>query len=252
MISSPIFCAGTTPAIRYAREHLKLLGFPVCDTLQWDTGHLLLDVPSIRAGSPFSSEEAMHTFLSSLPQNVRIWGGNLQHPSLKRFHIVDLLQNESYLFRNAAITSQCTIPIAESMLKQSWSSISALVLGWGRIGKHLLHDLSELGCNVTVAARSESDRKHLAKAGYPVLDTAELSSHLNHFHLIINTIPAPVLSDADCVNCADAIKIDLASEKGIFCADAVWARGLPGKYAPEQSGKLIANTMADLLKEEME
>lgn len=251
MISSPIFCAGTTPAVRYAREHLKFLGFPVSDSLQWNTGHLLLDVPSFRAGSSFSNEENIDTFLSSLPPGIRIWGGNLQHPSLKRFRTVDLLQIESYLFRNAAITSQCTIPIAESMLKQPWKSTHALIIGWGRIGKHLLHDLSRLGCDVTVAVRSGADRKNLEQAGFTVLDTGKLSQQLPCFHLIINTVPAPVLSDADCVNCTDTIKIDLASQKGISCADVIWARGLPGRCAPEQSGKLIANTMANFLKEEL-
>ena len=44
--------------------------------------------------------------------------------------------------------------------------------------------------------------------------------------------------------------MDLASKKGIAGNDVIWARGLPGIHAPEESGALIARTILDLLKEE--
>lgn len=46
------------------------------------------------------------------------------------------------------------------------------------------------------------------------------------------------------------MKIDLASKPGIGGTDVLWARGLPGKFAPESAGKLIAQTILRLLKEE--
>ena len=64
--------------------------------------------------------------------------------------------------------------------------------------------------------------------------------------MIFNTVPALVLPDAP----ADALKIDLASKPGIGGTDVLWARGLPGKFAPESAGKLIAQTVLRLLKEE--
>ena len=44
-----------------------------------------------------------------------------------------------------------------------------------------------------------------------------------------------------------AIKIDLASCPGMDAPDVIWARGLPGKDAPETSGELIARTILRLL-----
>ena len=44
--------------------------------------------------------------------------------------------------------------------------------------------------------------------------------------------------------------IDLASEPGMQGKSVIPARGLPGKYAPESSGKLIADTILRVLKEE--
>ena len=40
--------------------------------------------------------------------------------------------------------------------------------------------------------------------------------------------------------------IDLASKLGIEAEDVIWARGLPGKDAPETSGDLIARTVIRL------
>ena len=47
----------------------------------------------------------------------------------------------------------------------------------------------------------------------------------------------------------NALKIDLASKPGIGGSDVIWARGLPGKDAPESSGELIAKTIIRLMEE---
>ena len=135
------------------------------------------------------------------------------------------------------------------LLKDVWQKQNILIIGWGRIGKCLAQNLHALGCAVTVSARSEADIRHLTHLGYPVIPTAQVHQYAKKFSVIINTVPAPVLSaiDTDESNC---IKIDLASVKGIEGEDVVWARGLPGKYAPERSGRLIADTFLRLWKEE--
>ena len=46
-----------------------------------------------------------------------------------------------------------------------------------------------------------------------------------------------------------ALKIDLASRKGMGGKDVVWARGLPGNDTPESSGSLIARRVLSILKE---
>jgi dipicolinate synthase subunit A len=71
---------------------------------------------------------------------------------------------------------------------------------------------------------------------------------IDGYRVIFNTVPAPVIDEAECELCrSDCLKIDLASELGIAGEDVLWARGLPGKDAPESSGRLIALTAARLL-----
>lgn len=248
MIKS-VCCMGSTPAMTYVRQHLKKNDFKITDAPQWDTGHLLLDVPSFRPGSPLSEDKNLHTLLNALPGDTIIWGGNLNHPGLGDFRTVDLLKDEQYLAENAAITAYCTLQIAAPLLASTWQDTPTLIIGWGRIGKCLSRLLRSLDCPVAVSARSEKDLATLASLGYPCIPTCDLPLHLKEYKLICNTVPQPILSEEDLSQCQNCVKIDLASQKGLSSDDVVWARGLPGIHAPESSGMLIAKTFLRLLKE---
>lgn len=247
MAQKPIFCAGITPAMKYAVERLNQSGIILQHQPGWDTGHLLLDVPSFRPG--LWTENSLDTLLSSLPKDVTVWGGNLNHPSLHGLRTMDILKDETYLLENAAITADCTLLIVNPLLKKPWSEMNILIIGWGRIGKCLVKLLNSMGCRLTVAARSESDRKSLHSLGYNAVDPKILPEILYSFSLIINTVPAPVLMEQDFQGGGECLKIDLASKRGIAGSDVVWARGLPGIHAPQRSGYLIADTFLRLIKE---
>ena len=236
-----LYCAGTTPACSYACHYLSEAGFLIADSPDWNTKHLLLDVPSFIPG--LKSSTALDTVLSSLPENITVWGGNLNHPSLESFKSIDLLKDETYLIKNADITADCTIPIAESALDRPWHVVKALIIGWGRIGKSLSRKLKSLGCDVTISSRSLSHRKEAITSGFYTIASPD---NIQPYHLIVNTAPSHVLTVQDYCS---SVLIDLASKKGIDGGNVIWARGLPGKYAPERSGKLIADTILRLSKE---
>jgi len=242
-----VCCAGRTPALNHARHFLATAGVLVAETPGWDTHHLLLDVPSFRPG--LWTEEQLSTLLSSLPREVTIWGGNLHHPALEGFRTVDLLQDEGYLQENAVITARCTVPIAEGLLKTPWENLPVLIIGWGRIGKALAAMLKRKGCTVTIGSETESHRLSAAEQGFFPADFREMRKILPSFRLIVNTAPAPVLSEDEGALCRNCVKIDLASVKGMEGQDVVWARALPGRYAPEASGQLIAETFLRRRKE---
>ena len=237
--------AGVTPALVYTKQFLKQAGIPLTDSFRWDVKHLLLDVPSFRPGSLDPD-----TIMAALPQQAIIWGGNLDHPALEGYRCIDLLKDEEYLIRNAAITADCTLRLMESMSSIPLADRRILIIGWGRIGKSLASKLTALGCNVTVTIRRESDRAMAESAGYSSLHIDSIQTEICNYDTIINTAPAPVLKEADFDSCSSCLKIDLASVRGIAGDDVVWARGLPGKFAPEQSGQLIAETFLRILKEE--
>ena len=249
MPNKALYCAGKTPAIHYAERCLQSGEIPIVQSPDWNTRHLLLDVPSFKNSSTLRTGGNIYTLLESLPKDIIIWGGNLNSDALETYTTVDLLQDETYLRQNAAITADCAIRIAAPLLNTTWQDSPALILGWGRIGKHLSQILKSIKCPITVAARSERDRYILKSLGYDTLDISSAKERIGNYRVLFNTVPAPIIDSSTSDSTPHCIKIDLASCKGVDGQDVISARGLPGIHAPESSGKLIAETFLRLWKE---
>ncbi|MBQ9843577.1 MAG: NAD(P)-binding domain-containing protein [Oscillospiraceae bacterium] len=162
---------------------------------------------------------------------------------------MDLLRDPTYLARNAAITAYCALRLAMMELPVMLRGCRVLIIGWGRIAKCLAALLWALEADVTVAARREADRAMACALGYRAEAITNLDDTLNDYRLIFNTVPAPVLSENQVELCRQGcLRIDLASAEGIGGSHKIWARGLPGKDAPESSGILIAKTIIRLLE----
>lgn len=244
-----LYCAGNSPAMPFACRNLEDRGFEFAPTAAPDVTHLLLPVPSFETDGRIRGGGIPEHILTDLPDSVTIIGGNLRHPALHGYATLDLLQDPLYTARNAAITADCAIGIARQLLTTVWHLCPVLVIGWGRIGKCLAQQLKSLYADVTVAARKQQDLALLQALGYHAVSTENLDRTLSHYRVIFNTVPAPVLDAAQCRECdPDCIKIELASQPGIAGNNVISALGLPGKYAPESSGNLIANTIIRLLQ----
>lgn len=245
--------AGSTPSIRCAAEALRRRGCDVASRPGTDVTHLLLPVPSLDSAGALRGGGALPALLAELPKNVTVFGGNLNTPLLAGYKVVDLLQDPLYLAENAAITAHCAVRTAVQRLPVTLQNCPVLVIGWGRIGKCLAALLQRMGARVTVAARKESDRAMLSALGFAAIDPAGLRCALMRYRVIFNTVPVPLLSEAQQVHCRpDCLKIDLASVQGIAGTDVIWARGLPGKDAPESAGELIAQTVFRLAAAEVD
>lgn len=239
-----LFPLGRTPAIDAALRHLRSGGVFIAPEPGPEVTHLLLDIPSFRP----DPHPQLEMTLRSLPKDVTIIGGNLNHPLVSGHSRFDLLKQEDYIAQNAAITAHCALKYAAPLLNTTLPDTSTLILGWGRIGKCLVRLLKALDCPVTVAARRESDRCILRAMGIPAVDYPEIP--LRFTDLLINTVPVPILTPGELDVYPDMVKIDLASGNPLPGANVHAAGGLPGKLAPESSGRLIAETILDDYKEE--
>lgn len=240
-----IFTAGSTRGSAHAVEFLKQLGLNVADTAREDVRYLLLDVPSFGSEGRLRGGRDVKKLLSSLPKDIMICGGNLSHPALDGYETVDFLKDQGYLCENAYITAECALDVALPYLGRTLRGCPVLIIGWGRIGKCLGQLLKNIGADVTIAARNPAHQAMAHALGYHTTDIAELP--LNHFRLIYNTVPAPVVNREQLEHCSDdCIKIELASKDGMDGDDIIIARGLPGVHMPESSGKLIAETFLRL------
>lgn len=235
------FAAGRSNALQIAAEELSMRGIGIAEAPSKDVTHLLLPVPCKMTADELTA------VLEQIPADVTILGGFLDRPELAGFRCLDLLKDERYQAENARITAYCAVNVAAGRIRVTWDRCPVLILGWGRIGKCLGQLLKALGADVAIAARKETDRAMITAMGYHAEDISDLSYILKRYRVIFNTVPYPILSEEQASHCrADCLKIELASRPGIVGDDAVDARGLPGKYAPESSGKLIARTVVRL------
>ena len=215
-----IYCLPGNAATEHAGRILQKLNVPVSFVPEAAATHWLLPVPT--------------RIPVQAPEGVTVIGGNLEGTG------IDLLKDPFYLAENAAITARC----AMGLIKGS----SVLILGWGRIGKCLGCFLREAGVEVTIAARKESDVAMIRALGYEGIFFHEAPPLLPQFDTIINTVPATVLSADGCRE--DCVLVELASRPGMVGDNIMDGRGLPGKFAPEESGRLIARTVLRLCREE--
>ncbi len=239
-----IFAAGYSPAMSYCTQALKQAGFTILSEPSMQVTHLLLPVPSFASDGGIVGGGNLSTLLTLLPKNIVVIGGNLDRPELDYYTTVDLLQDEHYLAMNAQITAHCAVKLAMNQLPVILDGCPVLVIGWGRIGKCLAQLLRRLGAQVTVCARRESHRSLLSALGYGTTDFQAVD--LTAYRMVFNTVPTMLFPTCK----GSALKIDLASRLGLGSEDVIWARGLPGKDAPESSGALMAQILIPQLRKE--
>ena len=216
-----IYCLPGSTAVAFAGRFLEESGISVFKEMSPQVTHLLCPVPT---RSPVDA-----------PEGITVIGGNIPAG-------IDLLRDPFYLTENAAITARCAISLIGMELK----GLPVLVLGWGRIGKCLGKFLADAGAEVTIAARKPEDVAMIRALGYKGMFIQKACAQ--GFGAVLNTVPAMVLDASG----ADCLLMELASQPGITGDNILDARGLPGKYASEESGRLIAETILRILKEEEE
>lgn len=197
----------------------------------------------------------------------RIGESFLSAARIRNKRVIDYFDSECLQIRNARPTAEGAIAIAMQRLTKTICGCRAAVVGYGRIGKMLACLLGRMGAEVTVAARSYGQLAEASSFGNstvrlscekPLGGLGELFENGTP-EVIFNTVPARLFDKTVLEHIpAKALLIDLASvpggvdfafaeERGI---DAVWALSLPGKYAPESAGEIIAATLLEYFERE--
>ncbi|MHC1694393.1 MAG: dipicolinate synthase subunit DpsA [Eubacteriales bacterium] len=171
----------------------------------------------------------------------------------------DYYEREELTILNAIPTAESAISIAIQEMPIILDGSSALVTGFGRIGKLLSMKLKALGCKVTVAARKKEDFAWIQAYGCKSVSYEQLDGILPDCDVIFNTVPHLILDDQRLEKVGkNSVIIDLASKPGgvAFAAaktlglKVVWALSLPGKFAPISSGLMLADTVRMIMDEE--
>ena len=244
-----IYPAGCTSGCLAAAKALKSAGLSVTDHITPEATHLLLDIPSFSSPGTLRSGADFAQLMSLLPERITLIGGNLPPAVTEKYSSMDLLKDDTYQFENAAITAECALRAAAERIPFTFRKAPVLIVGWGRIGKHLAFLLKAYGSHVTILSRSPRHRGEAMSFGLQALSPDDLSKRIQSFRILFNTAPAMMLPKELASQCPNCLKIDLASVPGIEAEDVIVAKGLPGMLTPESSGQLIAAAVLRLMGE---
>lgn len=224
-----------------------------------------VDAKSLNA--PFLENEqiTLSRIVDALSQKQTVIGGRIPEDMVralgdKGITVIDYFKSEAFQIENAYTTSEAALSIAMNNLKRNIRGARFAVMGYGRIARTLTELLIKLGGKVCVLARKESDLAWARIAGAKVMriTSENIKKLVDGYDIIFNTVPSwlffeEFLSRVD----KNTLIIDLASSPGGVDVSAakklnsrvLWASSLPGKYAPESAGELIADCIGDIISE---
>lgn len=230
---------------------------------------VILPLPASLDGVTLNSENEERIKLHSILEYTEapVFGGRLSEgfrlaASARKRKVIDYYESEALQIKNALPTAEGAISIAMQNLSRTLVGARTAVVGYGRIGRTLADLLLRMGASVTVAARNEIQLAYAQNSGAKTVNIGNGRKEwaiAEKYDVIFNTVPARIF-EADVLSKMQEsiLLIDLSSPPGgiDFAAAkqagvrAVWALSLPGRYAPEDAGRIIGETLLELFERE--
>ena len=166
---------------------------------------------------------------------------------------------EELLAANAVATAEGAIGVLLGETERTLWRSRVLITGWGHVGRTLAARLKALGAGVCVLARSPGTRAWIEAEGLECADARDFSAALAGRDIVINTVPAPMLTASRIAELgARTLILDLASAPGgtdfdaarAFGIRALTAPGLPGKWSPQTAAEAVRDAVYNILEDE--
>ncbi|MEY9092114.1 dipicolinate synthase subunit DpsA [Paenibacillus sp. RC84] len=220
-----------------------------------------------RVESIFSGNELTLTpdLLGALPKHAVIYTG-MAKTYLKQLcasqglKLVELLERDDVAIYNSIPTAEGALMIAIQNTDITIHGSQSMVLGFGRTGLTMARTLQGLGAKVKVGVRKPEHFARALEMGFTPFYTRELYQEVANIDLLFNTIPTMIVTAQIITNIPHrAVLIDLASKPGGMDfrfaekrgIKAMLAPGLPGIVAPKTAGRILANTLSQLMVEDI-
>ncbi len=267
---------------KYLKEYLEKQGFDVSSygLFDWDEDTdklkgmigedsvVILPLPATRNDKtifmPFSKKEiSIDRLFSFLGSKNLVFGGIIKGELLSRLREGDIpyydYYDQTFIEKNAVLTSFGALKILLEHIDFALPMGKYAVTGYGKVAKETVSLLKSLSCDVTVFARSPSQREDAIIKGCKAEPLTSLSRLSGEFDIVINTVPAHIIHEETIANMKKECKIielasapfgldfDLARKHSV---DVVKAIGLPGKYTPKSAGEIIGKKICNTMQKE--
>lgn len=225
---------------------------------------VILPLPVSKDGihlfAPCHNEKIKLCDIFTMYKNANFFGGQVSQ-SVKnmadkhKIKVCDYYESEKLLKENALLTAMAATKKISGYLE----SKKIMVVGFGRIGKALGKLLKENGRDFCITARKQDDLAQMSKLGYHYHETGKIKEIIKDFDIIINTVPARVLSEEELKSAKKScVILELASPPyGTdfdYCdqnsINYTVASGLPGKYYPHEAARVIYASILNNIKSE--
>ncbi|MCK9575948.1 MAG: NAD(P)-dependent oxidoreductase [Clostridia bacterium] len=244
-----IFCVELTDKRNsYVIKKLASLGYM---TKEFKFGNAVLDTENvIYIFAP--ARKLLISEICELVPNSKVFGGEQKSEILinleqKNIKYKNLLSSEVITVQNALLTAEGVLSLLIQNTDKSIFYLKTLILGGGRVGKAIAVLNTRLGIDTTIANRSENNYASAYLFCKDAIRIDELQEKIADYDVIINTVPAQILTDNILRKVADnALIMEVASVSCLNIQNLynykfkfLSAPALPGKFSPCTAGEII-------------
>ncbi len=202
--------------------------------------------------------------LAALPKHCKVITGMAKtylRISCEKHHIelIELFERDDVAIYNSIPTAEGALMMAIQNTDITIHGSNCIVLGLGRTGLTMARTLQAIGAHVKVGVRRDEAYARAFEMGFEPFYMPELARQVGNIDLIFNTIPTMIITAQVILQLPlRACIIDLASKPGgtdfRFAEKrgikALLAPGLPGIVAPKTAGRIIANSLTQIILED--
>ncbi len=182
-----------------------------------------------------------------------------KHCEKYHLELIELFERDDVAIYNSIPTAEGALMMAIQNTDITIHGSNCIVLGLGRTGFTMARTLQAIGAHVKVGVRRADAFARAFEIGFEPFYMPELARQAGNIDLIFNTIPTMIVTAQVIAQLPlRACIIDLASKPGgtdfRFAEKrgikALLAPGLPGIVAPKTAGRIIANSLTQIILED--
>jgi dipicolinate synthase subunit A len=177
-----------------------------------------------------------------------------------KIELVELFNRDDVAIYNSIPTAEGALMMAIQHTDITIHASHCMVVGFGRTGFTLARMLKMIGAEVKVGVLTDDHYARAMEMGLHPFYTKELRDQVLNTDIIFNTVPDLIITPHVIAHIPHrTVIIDLASKPGgtdfRFAEKrgikAILAPSLPGLVAPKTAGLILANTLCQLLEEQV-